>query len=197
MIIVMIKPIQPSPCSRNFATGRNNREIPKYTRKSIPKVLKNLVWDTNIGEECGNGECYCCAKKINSKHFETGHIIAVNKGGTNTLDNLKPICSCCNKSMGTMNMDIFKHTYMTHIVTKERRVVYPPNQEIIPTVISKKTISYSKPYKPMDLLHQYPRRVYIKRKVVPPPRNFRTNGMRKVLNQRLNTPLFSTSNAVF
>ena len=84
----------------------------RYTRKSIPKILKNLIWDTNIGEEKGVGKCYCCGQKINSKHFEAGHIIAVKNGGTNTLDNLKPICDCCNKSIGTMNMDIFKQLYM-------------------------------------------------------------------------------------
>jgi len=87
----------------------------KITRKSIPKILKNMIWDTNIGEEKGIGKCYCCGQKINSKHFEAGHITAVKNGGTNTLDNLKPICSCCNKSMGTMNMELFKETYMSHI----------------------------------------------------------------------------------
>ena len=96
----------------------------KNTRRSIPKILKNMIWDTNIGEEKGIGKCYCCAQKINSKHFEAGHIIAVKNGGQNTLKNLKPICGCCNKSMGTMNMELFKETYMSHLITEDK--ISPP-----------------------------------------------------------------------
>lgn len=85
-------------------------------RKAIPKTLKNKVWDNYIGRQKGEGECYCCGKMIDSKDFECGHIIAVAKGGSTTLDNLRPICSCCNKSMGTKNMNSFKETYFnTHL----------------------------------------------------------------------------------
>jgi len=33
--------------------------------------------------------------------FHTGHIVAVADGGSNHIDNLEPICSSCNYSMGT------------------------------------------------------------------------------------------------
>lgn len=82
------------------------------TRKTIPKTLKNQVWDTCIGQEKGVGNCYCCSKEIDSKNFECGHILAVCKGGENKLDNLKPICSICNKSMGKQNLNEFKSQYM-------------------------------------------------------------------------------------
>ena len=81
-------------------------------RKSIPKVLKNQVWDSNIGKCFGVGECYCCGILIDSKNFEAGHIISVANGGESTLNNLKPICSCCNKSMSTENLEDFKQKYM-------------------------------------------------------------------------------------
>ena len=84
----------------------------KYIRRSIPKVLKNLVWDINIGKEKGVGNCYCCLQNIDSKNFEAGHIIAVTNGGETKLENLKPICSCCNKSMGSSNLEDFKQTYL-------------------------------------------------------------------------------------
>jgi hypothetical protein len=32
--------------------------------------------------------------------FEVGHNVPRSKGGTDNLDNLRPICSSCNKSMG-------------------------------------------------------------------------------------------------
>jgi 5-methylcytosine-specific restriction endonuclease McrA len=86
---------------------------PKIKRKTIPKKIKNLVWDNVIGKEKGIGNCYCCNDDIDSKHFEAGHIISVANGGKINVDNLKPICSCCNKSMGKQNLEDFKEEYMS------------------------------------------------------------------------------------
>ena len=80
-------------------------------RKTIPKALKNKVWDTYIGIEKGIGKCFCCQKEIDSKNFDCGHVIAVANGGENKVDNLRPVCGPCNKSMGTENMLQFKNTY--------------------------------------------------------------------------------------
>ena len=99
------------------------RHKPKTTKKKrsvIPKALKNEVWDNCIGREKGVGNCYCCNKEIDSKHFECGHIIAVSNGGNNTLQNLKPVCSLCNKSMGSKNLEEFKQNYMGHVAIKNQ-----------------------------------------------------------------------------
>ena len=84
-------------------------------RKTIPKKLKCMVWDQHIGKQNGIGKCFVCQDNIDSKHFEVGHIISVKKGGTDTLDNLKPVCELCNKSslraMGTENMMDYKKKY--------------------------------------------------------------------------------------
>lgn len=82
-----------------------------YNRKSIPKSLKDLLWDTTYGPEAGQGTCYVCGIIINSKRFEAGHVISVYEGGSTTLDNLRCICSTCNKSMGTRNLERFKNLY--------------------------------------------------------------------------------------
>ena len=84
----------------------------KTKKQHIPKKLKNMIWDKYIGKEKGIGLCYSCNEEIDSKNFEAGHIIPEAKGGPTNVDNLRPICSCCNKSMGTQNMDVFKKTYM-------------------------------------------------------------------------------------
>jgi 5-methylcytosine-specific restriction endonuclease McrA len=84
----------------------------KSKKQHIPKKLKNMIWDKYVGKEKGIGQCYCCSEYIDSKNFEAGHIIPEAKGGPTNLDNLRPICSCCNKSMGTQNMDEFKEKYM-------------------------------------------------------------------------------------
>lgn len=80
-------------------------------RKTIPKVLKDLVWDKNIGKDKGVGECYVCKQQIESKKFHCGHIISEKDGGETQLNNLKPICATCNLSMGTQNMEEFKKLY--------------------------------------------------------------------------------------
>lgn len=84
----------------------------KEKKQHIPKKLKNMIWDKYIGKEKGIGLCYCCSEKIDSKNFEAGHIIPEAKGGPTNAENLRPICSCCNKSMGVQNMDKFKEKYM-------------------------------------------------------------------------------------
>ena len=88
------------------------KNLKKTKKTSIPKTLKNKVWDKYIGKEKGIGNCYCCDKNIDSKHFEAGHVVAEANNGETILNNLRPICSCCNKSVGVKNLDEFKKKYM-------------------------------------------------------------------------------------
>jgi DNA segregation ATPase FtsK/SpoIIIE-like protein len=80
-------------------------------KSNLPKTIKSMVWNKYIGKEKGIGKCYVCSEDLDSKHFELGHIQAKAKGGSDEIDNLRPICSLCNKSIGTKNMDEFKKTY--------------------------------------------------------------------------------------
>jgi len=83
-------------------TENNN----KYKKKIISKPLRIKVWNTYIGEEIGKIKCLCCNTiDITQSIFECGHIIAEAKGGETSLENLRPICSTCNKSMKTINMN--------------------------------------------------------------------------------------------
>ena len=43
--------------------------------------------------------------------FHCGHVIAEKYGGELNISNLKPICSKCNTSMGTENMNDFKKLF--------------------------------------------------------------------------------------
>jgi 5-methylcytosine-specific restriction endonuclease McrA len=81
---------------------------PKKPRKSIPKTVKSDTWNKYIGKEKGIGKCECCSNEIDSKNFECGHVKSVKDGGDETVENLRPICSECNKSMGTENLYDFK-----------------------------------------------------------------------------------------
>jgi hypothetical protein len=81
-------------------------------KKSIPSTLRNCVWNTYIGPALKEGRCFCCFSEIIScANFECGHVQAKTKAGETNLQNLRPVCSLCNKSMGNQNMEDFIKQY--------------------------------------------------------------------------------------
>lgn len=81
-------------------------------KKKIPKKVKNDAWDQYVGKNIATVPCLCCQKtEINAKDFVAGHILSEHNGGEVTVDNLVPICSPCNTSMGTTNMGEYIETY--------------------------------------------------------------------------------------
>ena len=57
--------------------------------------------------------CFCCGiEELNAMGtWECGHVISEYNGGDLSTQNLKPVCSGCNKSMATMNMDEYMKKY--------------------------------------------------------------------------------------
>ncbi len=104
--------------SNNIDDNTNNRN-----KKHVPKLLKNQSWDVYIGREKGVGNCFCCNSEIDSKHFECGHVIPISKGGPDTIENLRPICSLCNRSMGSKNMGEFMKKYLNKSLNKSSNVI--------------------------------------------------------------------------
>jgi transposase-like protein len=100
----------------------------KNSRKNnIPKSVKISTWNENFGKHCGEHECYIgCGKLIYQGDFECGHIIAESKGGLTRVDNLKPICSQCNKSMQTQNLEEYKKIYFKK---KKQNIVMNNNSD--------------------------------------------------------------------
>ena len=89
-------------------TGEIVKEQKKSKKNKIPKSIKNNSWDTYIGKTIGEALCLCCnINTIDSKTFTGGHIISDKNGGEINVNNIIPICSGCNLSMGSKNMDIF------------------------------------------------------------------------------------------
>jgi len=76
-------------------------EHKQYHKATINKALHEQVWIKQFGRTFQH-KCYIkwCQNKIDVFSFEAGHDIPESKGGPTTLDNLYPICSRCNKSMG-------------------------------------------------------------------------------------------------
>ena len=78
------------------------KRVPGSSRKKIPNALRQAVWHDFAKD---SEVCFCCKReKISNANFECGHIVSVRDGGLDTIQNLRPICSQCNRSMGTKNM---------------------------------------------------------------------------------------------
>jgi len=85
---------------------------PLYKRKSIPKKIRELVWDSYIGIQIGESKCKCCeSTNISQLTFHCGHIVSDYNGGDISISNLLPICMSCNLSMGRTNLYEFKRTF--------------------------------------------------------------------------------------
>ena len=81
-------------------------------RKTLPVSVRDSVWNHYIGDDINKHRCLCCKKVIiTNRQFHVGHVISVKDGGTDEINNLRPICAPCNHSMGTQNMVDFVKTY--------------------------------------------------------------------------------------
>ena len=100
-------------------TGKIIKKFSSSSKTKIPKKIKNDSWDKYIGSNVGDSICLCCrTTSINSKSFIGGHIISEKNGGLVTVDNIVPICSECNLSMGVTNMDVFINKYYPNNLNK-------------------------------------------------------------------------------
>ncbi len=77
------------------------RTFSSFSREPIPRAIREQVWIKRMGKKYQD-KCYVkwCENTITVFDFSLGHNIPVSKGGSNKFDNLYPICSRCNTSMG-------------------------------------------------------------------------------------------------
>ena len=74
----------------------------RIIKVNVPKALREQVWIKYFGKNYKH-KCYIkwCKNDITVFDFQVGHNIPESKGGATNIDNLRPICSKCNKSMGS------------------------------------------------------------------------------------------------
>lgn len=70
-------------------------------KEKIPRALREQVWLLWCGDKHFKHKCIVtwCENIMTPFNFEVGHNIPESKGGTINLNNLRPICSKCNRSM--------------------------------------------------------------------------------------------------
>lgn len=119
----------------------NLHNITIYKKKTIPKTVKNILWKKYFGSE-STGICVCYeTNEISILHFEAGHIQSEKNGGTYELNNLKPVCSLCNKSIGTSNMDEFMKTFGLNTQKISHDIDEQNDFSLVKIIVNKKNVS--------------------------------------------------------
>lgn len=80
-------------------------QIPEnINEESITQSFRQAIWLKYCGENY-KYKCLCYnSNEISVHNFECGHILSKKNGGNISIDNIIPICSFCNRSMGSMHM---------------------------------------------------------------------------------------------
>jgi hypothetical protein len=78
-------------------------------KQKVPFIMRERIWNHYIGPSKGETECLCCETNIITPfRFECAHVVSESSGGNSNLENFRPCCSYCNRSMGTQNFFVFK-----------------------------------------------------------------------------------------
>lgn len=88
------------------------KKPPTNKKKGVPKKVKDDAWTKHVGGNRNDALCICCrTTTITTFDFHAGHVIAEANGGPATVENIRPVCSACNLSMGKRNMAEFVETH--------------------------------------------------------------------------------------
>lgn len=60
-----------------------------------------------VYEKC-NGHCAYCGFSIDIKDMQADHVIALERGGADTVENMLPACRSCNHFKSTMTLGVFR-----------------------------------------------------------------------------------------
>jgi len=104
----------------NICMNKNN----SYKYK---EVKRRIIWEKYYGSVY-ESSCYICKNEIiNVFNFELGHGKAKALNGSDTIKNLSPICSGCNRAMGLMSPKLFqkeqKYLLIDKIINSENEII--------------------------------------------------------------------------
>lgn len=109
------KQLRQQASSSSPSQSQNNQ----YKKKKISTSTRANCWRRYVQTTTGHGQtlCFCCKMNtIDPYDWECGHIVAESQGGSNEIDNLRPICRHCNNDMGAENMREFASRMYNNII---------------------------------------------------------------------------------
>ena len=102
---------------KNFTDYMSPKIDPKSVddgedKGGVPAPVRRALWEKYFGTST-KGKCWCCEREesIDVWAFHAGHIKPRKHGGSPTVENLVPLCSNCNVSMGATNAEEYKEKH--------------------------------------------------------------------------------------
>lgn len=95
--------------------------VQKRVITPIVEKQRLQVW-LNVNMVRRRTTCFCCRQvsmDLFSSDWHSGHVLAEANGGTNTLENLRPICSGCNQDMSTKEMYVYMKDKYENVVIEQ------------------------------------------------------------------------------
>jgi 5-methylcytosine-specific restriction endonuclease McrA len=99
--------------------------MPAKRKAPIPAAMREQVWLRAVGKAF-ESKCSVqwCQNRMSVFDFQAGHNIPESKGGKTAIENLIPICSRCNLSMGDrFTIDEWNRLGKEQKVQKEQKEV--------------------------------------------------------------------------
>ncbi len=93
--------------ARRLAWRRKNREVTIASRLNCEARKKGICGSISGGElkalyERYKGTCLCCGAR---GPLTADHIVPVSQKGSNTIENIQPLCMNCNSKKGAKTID--------------------------------------------------------------------------------------------
>lgn len=87
------------------AENKDKVSVQKNNRRSREKRgrITNEEW-AQVLEKYGN-KCLCCGKSNSEARITMDHVLPLDKGGLNVIENVQPLCKSCNSKKHTKHID--------------------------------------------------------------------------------------------
>ncbi len=110
----------PTKPNINIVVDGSVKRKKNYKKKPLPKKIREQIWINYNGHKY-SGKCFVpwCSNQIDVFNYQVGHNIPESKGGSSSIDNLRPLCANCNMSMGNQ-----------YTIDEWNNIMYTPETDI-------------------------------------------------------------------
>lgn len=91
----------------NRDSSRRIQRISESKRRSkLAKAQGSHTWEQWCEVVRANGnKCLCCFRGGTARSLHRDHVVSINQGGGNSIENVQPLCKRCNSSKKNRSID--------------------------------------------------------------------------------------------
>lgn len=82
-----------------------------HKRIKVSAAMRASLWNKYFDDETNKGECILCQCELKMSQYHVSHIQSLKENGTYNQDNLTIMCSKCNTSLGSKNLNDYLKEY--------------------------------------------------------------------------------------